>query len=163
MARESQLWKWLSGARLAFRARLHICRVENPAHPGTPDVEGQLQDHGQFWFELKSGARPANPDGIVRLPTRPKQCDWLRKRWSVGGCAYMLIQVGHGHDRAIYLIAGQMAHAVHAGVTERWMKRNAVHVVARGQRKGHSALILAALRRPVSVRPKARTDQEDEL
>lgn len=110
-----------------------------------PDVEGHYQNHGQFWIELKSGARPKN-GGIVRLPTRPKQCDWLLKRWRCGGKAWMLIQIGHGHDRAIYLIAGDRAHAVHAGVPESYMIANCAWKSDRDCPSPQSAMLLRACR-----------------
>ena len=118
MAKESSLSKWLMNARKHFRKDLHMCRVENSTMRGMPDVEGYLRKGGQFWIELKSADRPARASTPVRFPTRGEQASWLTKRWYLGGKAWMLCQVGAGHDRKLYLIAGSYAWEVHDGCTE---------------------------------------------
>jgi hypothetical protein len=139
MARESELWSWLSKARLHFKTRLHIHRIENPVSPGMPDVEGFLQGasvrrgggisvapgamirfepEGQFWFELKTTARPAKAATPIRFKMRPKQIEWARRRWALGGKCYWLLQVGHGGTRAVYMLAGDAGSAIDKGMTE---------------------------------------------
>jgi hypothetical protein len=58
-------------------AGLDPVSVENPAHPGTPDV-----NHTGGWLELKRvDAWPARPGSPLRLPHfTPQQRVWLRRR-----------------------------------------------------------------------------------
>lgn len=76
--------------RLLRAAGLDAVAVENPAHPGTPDVECV-----GGWIELKY--LPAWPprNGALRIPhfTRQQRI-WLKRRWQAGGGAYLLLQVG---------------------------------------------------------------------
>lgn len=119
MARESQLWKSLSQARLILRERLHMHRVENLATPGSPDVEGFLEGMGHFEFELKSAARPVR-DGPVRfdMEDREKQIEYMRRRWAIGGACFWLLQVGSGASRQVYMLEGDAGPAIKAGLTE---------------------------------------------
>lgn len=66
--------------------------VENPAYPGTPDV-----NYTVGWIELKWLRRwPTNCDKSPVLVHHftPQQRVWLRKRVRAGGRAYLLLQVG---------------------------------------------------------------------
>ena len=80
--------------------------VENPAKPGTPDV-----NYIEGWLELKWLRRwPARPDTVVAVEHfTPKQRRWLRRRWDRGGSAWLLLQVGRewllftGRDAAEYV------------------------------------------------------------
>lgn len=107
--RESGLWRWLDGARYHYRQRLHMNRVENSVSSGMPDVEGILLKFSQFWIELKCCARPIRIDTLVRPKFRPAQLPWLRRRVAAGGRAFVLLQVGQGHDASRYLIWGDKA------------------------------------------------------
>lgn len=84
-----------------------------------PDVEGTLTHH-QFFIELKSTARPARPTTKVRFAVRDReaQIDWLTKRWALAGNAWLLLQVGSGHQAKRYLVPGKHAQKVYDGVTE---------------------------------------------
>lgn len=64
--------------------------VENPANPGTPDV-----NYIEGWIELKQlDAWPASDNTPVRLPHyTPQQRIRARKRWRKGGNVYWLLQV----------------------------------------------------------------------
>ncbi len=77
--------------------------VENPAFPGTPDVNFL---HG--WIELKwLPAWPVN-EGVVRIEHfTNQQRIWLRQRWKKagGGGAWLLLQV----KREWLLFAGNTA------------------------------------------------------
>lgn len=109
MTLESSLWTWLKQAREKLRD-LHMNRVENVIAGGMPDVEGKLQGGRQFWIELKVAIRvPVLPSTVVRFRTRDKQSTWLRRRWLVGGNAFMLLQVGPER----FLIPGREAEKVH--------------------------------------------------
>ena len=86
-------------------ANLDAVAVENPAHPGTPDV-----NYVGGWIELKY--LPAWPvkGGVLRIRHFTKQQRiWLERRWGAGGNAYLLLQVGtdwmlfNGGDAARYL------------------------------------------------------------
>lgn len=132
MARESGLWSWLAKARLHFKLSLHMHRIENPVSPGMPDVEGFLSieafahsppssarlSHGQFWLELKSASRPVRAKTPVRFKMRPKQVEWARRRWKLGGACYWLLQVGDGGARRIYMLPGHAGADIDRGLTE---------------------------------------------
>lgn len=66
----------------------HAFSVENPVHPGTPDVNCTLG-----WIELKwIRSWPKNPDDKVLIPHfSPQQRIWLLKRWNAGGSAWLLL------------------------------------------------------------------------
>lgn len=71
-------------------AGLDAVAVENPAHPGTPDV-----NYVEGWLELKQ--LPAWPvqGGTLRIRHFSKQQRiWLERREDAGGSAYLLLQVG---------------------------------------------------------------------
>ena len=55
MVKERSLWQWLAKARGEVPG-LHLCRVENVAGRGMPDVNGWHPVHGEFWMELKVGS-----------------------------------------------------------------------------------------------------------
>ena len=65
--------------------------VENPAYPGTPDV-----NFLNGWLELKHLPNwPVRANTPVQLGHfTPRQRIWLRKRWRAGGGAWLLLQVG---------------------------------------------------------------------
>ncbi len=136
MSRESALWGWLAKSRRHFKTALHINRVENPAGPGMPDVEGQLnpafnggQHCGQFWIELKAAERPKRAETPVRFKVRPKQVEWSRKRYAVGGRVYWLLQVGSGADAARYLLPGDVAALIQRGMSEIDLSFHAINSV----------------------------------
>lgn len=122
MARESQFWQTLSKARFTLREALHMHRVENPAAPGTPDVEGFCAMKGakkwQFWFELKAESRPARTDTLIHFRMRPKQVEWAKRRWDLGGCVWWLLQVGEHSQRIIYMVKGNLGHYLENGIVE---------------------------------------------
>lgn len=70
---------------------LHAIPVENPAKPGTPDVNCI----GDNWIELKWlrywPVRPETPVTIEHFTI--KQRRFLRDRWAKGGKSWMLLQV----------------------------------------------------------------------
>lgn len=67
---------------------LHAIPVENPIKPGTPDI-----NFVGGWMELK-WLRKWPPEGnIVRLPHFTiQQRRWLKRRWTAGGRAWVLLQ-----------------------------------------------------------------------
>jgi hypothetical protein len=130
MARESQLWKWLSAARDPMRDRLDLRRVEDSISAGFPDVDGFLikmplhsdedEDRLGFKIELKSEVRPAKPTTPIRFKVqkRAAQIEFMRKRYAMGEAAYFLLQVGEGADRILYLAPGDVGARLKAGLTE---------------------------------------------
>ena len=90
MRAESAMWKKVRPVLVA--ARLDPVRVENPIHPGTPDVN--LAD-GR-WIELKCVlAWPKRDTNILRIPHfTPQQRVWLYRRWRYApGSTYLLLEV----------------------------------------------------------------------
>lgn len=79
--------------------------VENPAQPGTPDV-----NYVEGWIELKKlNGWPKRREDIVRCTHfTPQQRNWLLLRCRKGGKAWLLLQVKnewllfHGADAAAY-------------------------------------------------------------
>lgn len=89
MRAESQMWRKIRPA--LFRAGLDPVRVENPIHPGTPDV-----NIISGWIELKTiAAWPHGASHQVRIPHfTPQQRVWLYRRWRARhGSTYLLLEV----------------------------------------------------------------------
>lgn len=109
MARETSLWQRCRTGIKHLRAAghdLHFCRVENSAGEGHPDVEGVINGD-QSWIELKTNLRPKRASTVIRSKTRESQSFWHRDRTAAGSrIHWVLIQVGHGHTAALYLIPG---------------------------------------------------------
>jgi hypothetical protein len=83
---------WRKVRPVLFAAKLDPVRVENPIHPGTPDVN--LCD-GR-WIELKTIVGwPARVDSLVRIPHyTPQQRVWLYRRWKYApGSTLLLLEV----------------------------------------------------------------------
>jgi hypothetical protein len=131
MARESQLWKWLSNARNDLRERVDLRRVEDAIGAGFPDVDGYFQavpEHSDapdlppfgFKLELKSEPRPKKPATPVRfaLEKRKAQIEFMRKRYAMGEPAYFFVQVGEGPDAMRYLLPGDAGARLREGMTE---------------------------------------------
>lgn len=90
MRAESSMWKKLRPHLLV--AKLDPVRVENPIHPGTPDVN--LCD-GR-WIELKCiPAWPKRETTVVRIDHfTPQQRVWLYRRWRYApGSTLLLLEV----------------------------------------------------------------------
>ena len=90
MRAESAMWAKVRPVLLA--ARLDPVRVENPIHPGTPDVN--LADG--CWIELKCipgwPVRAASPVPIRHYT--PQQRVWLYRRWKYApGSTFLLLEV----------------------------------------------------------------------
>lgn len=90
MRSESAMWRKLRPILLA--AKLDPVRVENPIHPGTPDVnicDGR-------WIELKClAAWPVRDTTKVRIPHfTPQQRIFLYRRWKhAPGSTLLLLEV----------------------------------------------------------------------
>lgn len=91
MSKESQFW---ASIRPAFREG-HATRVENPACPGTPDVNWCVRGV-EGWIELKSIRKPpARPTTIVRCRHyTQEQKIWLTERKKAGGRVHLLVKIG---------------------------------------------------------------------
>lgn len=74
----------------------HIVRVENKVEAGTPDVSYCFTGFGEGWIELKHAASwPRRSNVPLRLPHfTSEQRAWLLQRWTAGGNAWLLLQVG---------------------------------------------------------------------
>lgn len=105
---------------LVAAGELEINRVENKARRSMGDVEGIVArpGHGQFWIELKTTHRPKRTTTPIRVKFQDGQSYWLDKRWGMGGNAWLLVQVGKGHQAKRYLVPGCNAPIVEEGVTE---------------------------------------------
>ncbi len=90
MKPESAMWKYLRPYLL--RAKLDPVRVENPIHPGTPDVNLA----NGFWVELKSiEAWPVRANTTVSMAWyTPQQRVFLFRRWRFApGTTHLLLEV----------------------------------------------------------------------
>ena len=90
MRNESLMWRKVRPHLVA--AKLDPVRVENPIHPGTPDVN--LAD-GR-WIELKCvPGWPAQENSLLRIRHyTPQQRVWLYRRWKYApGSTYLLLEV----------------------------------------------------------------------
>lgn len=87
---ESLMWRKLRPVLLA--ARLDPVRVENPIHPGTPDVNLA----NGCWIELKCipgwPVRTSSPVQIRHYT--PQQRVWIYRRWKYApGSTFLLLEV----------------------------------------------------------------------
>lgn len=121
-ARESGLWTYLRDADMSLEMDLR--RVENVIENGTPDVEGIVHGRAPFHIELKRCDRPARPMTSLRVKWQPGQVEWLHRRWIMGGLCWVLLAVGQGAQRRIYLIRGDLAGCIRMGQPEEWYKRH---------------------------------------
>lgn len=104
MKNESVMWRKVRPTLIA--ARLDPVRVENPIHPGTPDVN--LCD-GR-WIELKCiNAWPDRETNLVRIPHfTPQQRVWLYRRWKYApGSTFLLLEIRS--DKQWLLFDGDVA------------------------------------------------------
>lgn len=110
MAGESNFWKLVKSAGIDLRRlghTVHLCRIENEAGSGNPDVEGCINGD-QLWIELKSEERPKRASTPIRPKLRPSQDIWHTERFRAG-CRvhWVLLRVGEGHSAWSYLIPGR--------------------------------------------------------
>lgn len=86
----------------------HIVRVENPAHPGTPDLNVCIQGV-EIWMELKQEKslpkRETTP--VFTGALRPDQILWHTLRHRAGGRSYIVAYVEDLN--LIYTIEGKHA------------------------------------------------------
>ena len=111
MAFESNLWKWLRQETKHLSKVLHMCRIETSTMLGYPDIE--LCYRGKCaTIELKGAKRPKRTTTKVQVKVRPEQVIWLKKRWAIGGKAWILLRVGEHKNICKYLISGDKADKV---------------------------------------------------
>lgn len=103
----------MSGAESNMRQRVALAlhhfdpvSVENPAHPGTPDLNCSLG-----WLELKViDGWPVRPTTPVRIPHfTPQQRVWLTRRWRCDRRAWLLLKVSRGNAATWMLFDGRTA------------------------------------------------------
>lgn len=107
MKNESLMWRKVRPILLA--AKLDPVRVENPIHPGTPDVNLCTG----LWIELKClPAWPSKETSLVRLAHfTPQQRVWLYRRWKYApGSTFLLLEMIA--DRQWLLFDGDVAAKV---------------------------------------------------
>jgi hypothetical protein len=100
--------------------------VENPAYPGTPDV-----NYREGWIELKCMRRwPRNADTSPVLIDHftPQQRVWLARRSRKGGNVHLMLQVG----QEFLLFEGAVAAAVVGKATRPELYANTVRHWGKG-------------------------------
>lgn len=130
-------------AALAHAGLDPLC-VENSVHPGTPDV-----NYVDGWVELKyMPGWPVN-DGVLRVQHfTPQQRVWLRRRWELGGRAFLLLQVGSD----LLLFDGKTA--------AEWVGRG-TRAVLEGEALEHTRIIEDICAILVSHNPKNSSSNDD--
>lgn len=84
----------------------HAMRVENPALPGTPDVNW-AGDGAEGWLEIKYVHRYPPKGGTVQVRDfSPQQRVWLTKRRRVGGNAKLIARIADDWILFDGLVAG---------------------------------------------------------
>lgn len=110
-------------------------RVENPAHPGTPDVNWGgwcrfLDLRGEGWIELKWVRKaPERASTVLSLHHfTPQQRVWLLRRAARGGRVHVLLKVGQA-----WMLFDGVTAANHLGkVTYHELNGLAIRVWPRG-------------------------------
>lgn len=93
---------------------IHYTRIENSCSSGFPDLEVFVNGRA-FYIELKVCDAPKRAGNKIQTNgkdwIRPEQVAWLRKRWAVGGNAFILLRVKRQWENVDlhYLIAGEYA------------------------------------------------------
>jgi len=114
--------QWRKVRPFLITAKLDPVRVENPIHPGTPDVNLA----NGFWVELKTIARwPARDTLLLRIKHfTPQQRVWLYRRWKYApGSTYLLLEVRS--ERQWLLFDGDVAAKIVGRSTEATHRVNA--------------------------------------
>jgi len=101
---ESRFWKKL---KKQF-AKGHIVRVENPANPGTPDVNACIEGV-EFWSEQKQVPKlpKQSTTPVFTGCLRPEQVLWHVLRHRAGGRTFICGYVQETGD--IFVIPGELA------------------------------------------------------
>ena len=91
----------------------HNIRVENPANPGTPDINDCINGV-EFWVETKRvkemPKKPGTP--VFTGVMRPEQKLWLKMRSEVGGRCFIAAKVEDTED--VFIIPGRLAYEFEA-------------------------------------------------
>ena len=97
---ETNFWKQLK----KNTPGIHWTRIESVATPGIPDLNGfSLGNDGrpsEFWVELKC-------TGMKKVRLSPYQIQWLTKRSSMGGRAFILAKALS--SGVVYIYSGSAA------------------------------------------------------
>lgn len=101
MAGEARSWENLRPHMVGLK--MDPVRVENPALPGTPDV-----NFIEGWTELKAALRWPPKGGPLQLdhPPTQEQKVWLLRRWTAGGWATLTLKVGEKHNQTWMVFRG---------------------------------------------------------
>lgn len=121
-------------SHLVMNAIRHLdpIRVENPAHPGTPDINFCGPNWVPFlppiegWIELKEIASwPCRASTIVRMEHfTNQQRIWLERRWRHSGAAWLLVKV----DQTWLLFSGETGARVAGRVVREELEAAATKV-----------------------------------
>lgn len=118
---ERELWRWLRKAN-AIYPDLHLVRIENAVDCGTPDVAGCLMRR-HFWIELKSVRKPVRASTLIRPGLSDAQIEWAEAHCRAWGRCSVLLQIGSGRNREIWLIDGIHARTAQNGLTLEQIRR----------------------------------------
>lgn len=123
-------------ARLMKAMRgLHPVRVENPACPGTPDI-----NYSGGWIESKILNRwPADPQAVVKCDHfTPQQRVWHKRRAVAGGVSYVVIQI----EQDVLVLRGNDAADLLGKVNRAKLLKLALAVYRRGINEQHLQSVL---------------------
>ena len=143
MKHESQMWRAIRPFLVA--ARLDPLRVENPIHPGTPDVNFCTGD----WMEMKTIPDWPRPNLVVQIRHFTKQQRvFLYQRWRrAPGSTHLLLQVRS--TREWLLFDGDVAMRI-VGRSTTAEHREKARAIFGSHQLADLAKLLATARQPVA-------------
>lgn len=99
----------------------HWTRIETWTGPGVLDVNGCLVGV-ESWVECKQAYRPKTSRGLIRAKVRKEQVAWEYLRRSAGGRTFIALML----DDDLFVLKGELLKTLKGGVTEAFIRKNAL-------------------------------------